>query len=422
MTLPLSLQLYRLVTRSIEPLAPVLLRRRTLKGKEDAARRDERLGRSSLPRPPGRVVWMHGVSVGESLSLLPLIDRLRTERPETSVLVTSGTRASAEVLARRLPASVIHQYVPLDLPGAAGRFLDHWRPDAAVFVESELWPNLILGAAARGTRLVLVSARLSRESQKTWARAPGAARALFGAFDLILARDPEAANRLRQLGARVDGVADLKLGAAPLPVEEAGLSRLRGSLAGRPMIFAASTHPGEEAMVLDAFLRARTAGSHPLLVIAPRHIERASAIAALAKQHGLSTGLRSGQNDPSGLDVYIADTIGEFGLLYRLARLAFLGGSLIPGPGGHNPLEPARLGCPVVSGDKVENWPIFQELRRRDALLLVNGVDGLEGVFREAIGAHEAQQAMARTALAYVAERDIETSQAIERIMTLLDQ
>ncbi len=422
MTLPLSLHLYRLATGAIEPLAPLLLRRRARQGKEDTARLGERIGRPSIPRPPGRLVWMHGVSVGESLSLLPLIDRLRTSRPDITLLTTSGTRASAEVLAQRLPASVIHQYVPLDLPGAAGRFLDYWRPEAAVFVESELWPNLILGAAARGTRLALVSARLSGGSLATWEHARGTALALFGAFELILARDPDAAEKLRELGARVDGVADLKLGAAPLPVDEVELKYLRASLAGRPMILAASTHAGEEALVLDAFARARSDEMHPVLVIAPRHIERASAITALANQHGLSTGLRSARADLAGLDVYVADTIGEFGLFYRLARLAFLGGSLVPGLGGHNPLEPARLSCPVVSGDRIENWPIFHELERRDALVLVDRADALEGVVREAINNPEALQAMARTAHAYVAGRDLETSQAVEHIMTLLDR
>ena len=422
MTLPLSLHLYRLAAKAIEPLAPVLLRRRTRQGKEDAARLGERFGKSSIPRPPGQLVWMHGVSVGESLSLLPLIDRLQAERPEISVLITSGTRASAEVLAQRLPTSVIHQYVPLDLPGAARRFLDHWRPDVAVFVESELWPNLILGAAARGTRLALVSARLSRGSLATWQRARGAALALFGVFELILARDIEAAETLRGLGARVDGIADLKLGAAPLPVDDAEFTQLRDALAGRPMILAASTHPGEDAMVLDAFARVRDAKTNPLLVIAPRHVERASAIEALATQRGLSTGLRSMHGDPADLDVYIADTIGEFGLLYRLARLAFLGGSLAPGLGGHNPLEPARLGCPVVSGNRVENWPIFHELERREALRLVDRGEALEDVFREALDGSEKLQAMARSALSYVAGRDLETLQALERIMTLLDR
>lgn len=422
MTLPLALHFYQLATTAIEPLAPLMLGQRTRQGKEDVARLDERLGRASIPRPAGRLVWMHGVSVGESLSLLPLIERLRAERPEISLLITSGTRAAAEVLAQRLPDSVIHQYVPLDLPRAAARFLDHWRPEAAVFVESELWPNLILGAAGRGTRLALVSARLSGGSLATWKRARRAALALFGAFDLVLARDLDAADNLRGLGARVDGVADLKLGASPLPVDEADLGCLRALLDERPMILAASTHPGEELIVLDAFSRARAEGTHPVLIIAPRHIERASVIAGLASHHGLSTGLRSARADLARLDVYVADTIGEFGLFYRLARLAFLGGSLVPGPGGHNPLEPARLGCPVVSGDRVENWPIFYELERRDASLLVDRAAALEGIFREAIKSPDALQAMAGKAQAYVAGRDLETSQAVDRIMLLLDR
>jgi 3-deoxy-D-manno-octulosonic-acid transferase len=399
----------------------MLLRARAGAGREDASRLGERLGRAGPPRPEGRLVWLHGVSVGESLSLLPLAERLRDERPDVAVLVTSGTRASGEVLARRLPPSVIHQYAPLDVPGAVDAFLDHWRPALAVIVESELWPNLIFGAAARGAKLALVSARLSRGSFNAWARAPGAARAIFGAFDLVLARDAEAARQLRRLGARVDGVADMKLGAAPLPVDDRELDRLRASLRERPVMLAASTHPGEEAMVLDRFISAKGDRADPLLIIAPRHVERGSIVASLARDRGLASAQRSEQTDPAGLDAYVADTVGEFGLWYRLARLAFLGGSLTPGLGGHNPLEPARLGCPVVSGDKVDNWPIYRELARCGAVLLVDGADALDPAFRAALEAPAPLASMAETAREYVASRDAEAAAAITRVLALLD-
>jgi 3-deoxy-D-manno-octulosonic-acid transferase len=269
--LPLSLALYRAATTALEPFAPLLLSRRAKAGKEDRARLHERLGRPKASRPEGRLVWLHGASVGESLSILPLVERLRAERPGVAVLVTSGTVTSAQLLARRLPAGAIHQFLPVDTPGGARRFLDHWRPDLAVFVESELWPNLLLTAKARGVKLALVSAKLSDKSFAGWRARPFAAWELFSGFDLILAQDGRAAERLASLGGTVAGEADLKFGAAPLPVDAAALASLRVRLSDRPVLLAASTHPGEDEIVLEAW---RALPDRPRLVIVPRHTER----------------------------------------------------------------------------------------------------------------------------------------------------
>jgi len=182
----LPLAVYAAATGLLEPLAPALLRRRARAGKEDASRLSERLGRPTRSRPQGPLVWLHGVSVGESLSLLPLIAALQARRPDLNLLVTSGTVTSAQVLAKRLPQGVIHQFAPVDAPGAAARFLDHWRPGAALFVESELWPNLVVAAARRGVKLALLSARMTQASVEGWARAPESARRLLGAFSLVL--------------------------------------------------------------------------------------------------------------------------------------------------------------------------------------------------------------------------------------------
>ncbi|WP_442957945.1 3-deoxy-D-manno-octulosonic acid transferase, partial [Phenylobacterium sp.] len=236
-----------------EPLAGPLLRRRARRGKEDGARLGERLGRASQPRPPGPLVWLHGVSVGESVSLLPLVEALRAARPDLALLVTSGTRTSADLLARRLPLGVLHQYAPVDGPRAVAAFLDHWRPDLALLVESELWPNLILAAQARGTRLALASARMTEKSARGWARAPAAAARLLAAFDLILPQDEATAGRLAALGARPGPQLNLKTIGAPLPCDAAELAALKDAWGGRPVVLAASTHPGEEAMVLEAF-------------------------------------------------------------------------------------------------------------------------------------------------------------------------
>ena len=348
---PLSLALYAAATGLAEPLAPALLARRANRGKEDPTRVRERLGHASVARPPGPLVWLHGVSVGESLSLLPLAQALNT--PGRTLLVTSGTRTSAELLATRLPAGVIHQYAPVDGPAAVRRFLEHWRPDAGVLVESELWPNLILGAKAMGVKLALVSARMTQASADGWARAPGAARALLTAFDLILPQEAQTRARLENLGARTGPTLNLKMVGDPLPYDPAELTRLKAAIGERKVVLAASTHPGEEEIIAGAF---QATGLDALLIVAPRHPERGATVAALLTAQGFKTA-RRGAGEPldAGTQAYVADTLGEMGLLFRAADVAVMGGSFVPDIGGHNPLEPARLGVPIVTGPHIFN-------------------------------------------------------------------
>jgi 3-deoxy-D-manno-octulosonic-acid transferase len=422
--LPASLRLYALAARAASVLAPTWLRARVRRGKEDPRRWGERLGRTGLPRPPGRLAWLHGASVGESLSLLPLAERLRAERPDAAVLVTSGTLAAAELLSRRLPEGAIHQFAPLDTPDATRRFLGHWRPDLVVFAESELWPNLILGARRAGARLALLSALLSDRSLAGWRRAPAAARVVLGAFDLLLARDEAAADRFRALGARVDGLANLKFGAAPLPADASAWAQARQVLGDRPVILAASTHPGEDEIILEAF-RAAMGAARPLLIVAPRHPIRGEAVERLALDLGLAaarrgTGARVPEEGPGAALVYVADTVGELGLWRRLARLEVLGGSFTPGgAGGHNPLEAARLGCPFIAGPWTEAWPIYDGLESAGATRRVAPAD-LAGWFARAIAEPSALRAMAERAKAFVAAGDAGADLALARVMALL--
>lgn len=366
---PLSLRLYGAGMALAEPLAPWLLARRAGRGKEDPARLGERLGRAGAPRPEGPLVWLHAVSVGESLSHLPLLERFRAERPDLGLLVTSGTRTSAQLLARRLPEGAIHQYAPVDAPAAVARFLDHWRPDLGVFVESELWPNLLRAARARGTRLALVGARVSARSVSGWARAPAAAAALLGLFDLIYAQDLETRAWIEAQGVHVSGQLDLKRLADPLPHDEAALAALRHQLAGRRVLLAASTHPGEEALIADAGAGLEPA---PLLIVVPRHPERGAEVAAALAARGLKVARRSqGETPDPEVQAYVADTLGELGLFYRLADVVVLGGSLVPGLSGHNPLEPARLGLAVISGPHHDAFAeVYGELLAAPAVLI----------------------------------------------------
>jgi 3-deoxy-D-manno-octulosonic-acid transferase len=346
--------LYRGLTRAAAPGIALLLHVRAGKGKEDAARLGERWGHASRPRPAGKLIWVHAASVGEATSVLPLIARLTSR---ASVLVTTGTVTSAALLAERLPAGAFHQFAPVDVPRAVGRFFDFWRPDLGVWVESELWPNLVLGAAARGIPLALVQGRMSAESLKGWQRAPGFARRLVSAFRVLLAQTEADAERFRALGASATRVVgNLKFVAPPLPAEDAERARLAEALRGRKVWCAASTHDPEERIVWR--VHRRLAAEHPglLTIVVPRHPARGAAIAEALVAEGARLARRgAGETPDAATDVYLVDTLGELGLVYRLSPIVFVGGSLID-HGGQNPLEPARLDRAVLHGPSMFNF------------------------------------------------------------------
>jgi 3-deoxy-D-manno-octulosonic-acid transferase len=350
------LTVYRLATIAATPFASAVLNWRANLGKEDPARLAERMGESNRPRPRGRLVWLHGASVGESLSLLPLIDRFIQRGLE--VLVTSGTVASARVLSARLPAGAFHQYAPIDAPKFVERFLDHWRPDIAVFAESELWPNIVAAVRARGAPLVLANARISRKSAERWRAVPGAAKSVFGAVDLCLAQDSDNAARFLALGARCVRIAgNLKFDVPPPPADSAKLAQFNGAIGARPAWAAVSTHPGEEDLVLDAHVDMAAQTPSLLTIIAPRRWERGVEIVEAARARGLTAALRSQESEPRrDVDVYIVDSVGELGLIFRSVGVVFMGKSLLPGGGGQNPIEPAKLGCAILHGPYVENF------------------------------------------------------------------
>ncbi|MCA3287319.1 MAG: 3-deoxy-D-manno-octulosonic acid transferase [Roseomonas sp.] len=344
--------LWALVASLLAPLLPFYLRRRVAKGKEIAERLAERQGHGAA-RPPGRLIWCHAASNGETLSLLPLMEALAKQDPALSFLVTTGTVTSARLLEQRLSPELAHRtqhrFLPLDVPRWVARFLAGWRPDLAVIVESEIWPNMLAAAYRRGVPLALVNARMSARSARGWGWAPGFARALLGRFALILAQTEADAARFAALAERpVPCWGNLKYAAPPLPADPVELARLTLAWEGRPVWLAASTHPGEDEIILAA--HRLLAPDHPglLTVMVPRHPQRGPDIAALAGD--LSVARRgAGQDAGPGVAVYVADTLGELGLFYRLARVALIGGSLVP-HGGQNPLEAARLGCPIITG------------------------------------------------------------------------
>ncbi len=336
-------------------MRPRSSRYRLKRGKELPARRNERYGESTVARPPGPLVWVHGASVGELLSVIPLIERIRNK--EFGVLCTSGTVTSANLAEQRLPRGVIHQFVILDTPRFVKRFFDHWRPDLALFVESDLWPNLIMASAERGIPLILVNGRLSERSFGRWRRVPATIAALLRRFDLCLAQSPAHAERYRDLGApHVTTTGNLKFDVPEPPADPETLAALKAAIAGRTVIAGASTHADEETMLVEAHRRLRASFPRLLTIVAPRHPERGPGILDIARAAGLTAALRSrGELPRPDTDVYVADTLGELGLIYRLAPIVFVGGSLAS-HGGQNPIEPIKLGAAILHGPHVWNF------------------------------------------------------------------
>lgn len=365
------LKSYRLGTTLLRPAMPLLLAMRERQGKEDGRRRAERYGEASAARPDGVLVWFHAASIGETNAVLPVMARIAAARPEASFLLTTGTVTSASLAGRRLGSRAIHQYAPLDSQKYARAFLDHWRPDLAVFTESEIWPNLILETSARDVPLALVNGRISSRSFSRWRRHRGVSRPLFNRFDVVLAQNEPLARRFGQLGARTVIMAgNLKIDAPAPEASEKELARLREALGGRPVFTAASTHESEERFAAEAHRLLAREIEGLCTIIAPRHPERGTGVAETLKGLGLAVSQRSLGALPSArTDVYIADTVGELGTLYALSPVAFIGGSIVD-KGGQNPIEAIRHGCAVVTGP---HWTNFQDcyralLRHRGAI------------------------------------------------------
>jgi len=346
---------YRLVGRAAVPLLPLALSWRARRGKEDRARLGERFGRAGLSRPPGRLAWIHAASVGETNAAIPLIERI--VEAGFSVVFTSVTVSSAGIAAARLPRGALHQFAPIDAPPLINRFLDHWRPDFALFIESELWPTTIFKLSNAGIPQVLVNARLSERSFRGWQRFGGVARSVFGRIPLCLAQSGQDGERYAALGSpRVLVTGNLKFD-APVPDVEAGaLAEFRKAVGTRPVWVAASTHEGEEVILADVHRSLCDHFPDLLTIIVPRHPERGDAIRSSLADSGHAVAQRS-RAEPIDAEtgIYIGDTFGELGLFYRVAPIAFLGGSLVP-HGGQNPIEPVKLACAVLHGPHVHNF------------------------------------------------------------------
>lgn len=377
-----ALAAYLGATSILEGWVEKKLRTRLEAGKEDPDRFEERLGSPGVARPEGPLAWFHAASVGESLSILELLRSIRRDYPDINILVTTGTRTSAQLLSMRLPAGVIHQYVPVDTKSAVDGFMTHWHPDLAVWTESELWPRLMTEAARQGAEMVLVNGRMSAASAKRWRWLGGLAGKLLRNFDLVLVQDEAMAERFRSVGAARDRIVvtgSLKEGAVPLPHDEEERKALQAAVGRRPVWLGASTHAGEEAIVAEAHALVQKSEPDLLLILAPRHPERGEGLSQMLNAQGFSVARRSvGERIGPDTDVYLADTLGEMGLWYRIAPVSFVGGSLSKDIGGHNPFEPAALGSAILHGPDVSNFrDIYDRLAQNKASLTVTDAESL---------------------------------------------
>lgn len=418
------LYLYRILTVLALPFIYLFLLKRKMLGKEHPERMSERFGKAAFPRPQGGLVWLHAASVGEAHSIMPLIQRITGQFPQASVLLTTGTVTSAQLMDAKLPERAYHQFVPVDSWLAVSRFLRHWQPDVAIWTESELWPNLILMTHASRCPMALLNARMSIKSYHLWTRFPKVIGPLVRAFELVCPQSEGDAEHYAAFGARnVQMLGNLKHDVPPLPADSKNMAILLAQVGDRPVWVAASTHNGEEILMGEA--HSKLQADHPdlLTIIAPRHPQRGSKIAAELTERGLQVALRSRNEEiTEHTDIYIADTMGELGLFYRIAGIVFVGGSLVP-HGGQNPLEAARLDCTLLTGPHTDNFTaICSELESRNALLRVHNVSELVAQLGMLLRDRARQEELASTALKLAEDKQGVLTQVYDALTPLLER
>lgn len=415
-------KLYRFFTYLISPFLSLYLAKRQRVGKEDPERMSERFGHAGFPRPEGILIWFHAASVGESMSILALLNKMSATYPDVNILLTTGTVTSAKMVESRLPDRAFHQYVPIDSIIAVRRFLKHWKPNLAVWVESEFWPNLIL-ETRQHCPMVLLNARISQPSFDKWQRCKSISSRILQCFDVALPQSNKDGERLQALGAKhITQIGNLKFDAPILPADSKEMSKLIQMIGERHVWLAASTHEGEEEKLVDVHKTLKE-GQHPdlLTIIVPRHPKRGKAIASIFQKHELNVSIRSkDQPVTDETDIYVANTMGELGIFYRLVPVVLMGGSLIP-HGGQNPLEPARLECAIILGPHMENFlEITGELEENNACLRISNTEELTETINDLLHDHDRQESFSTAALKTMEAKAGVVDDTLKKIMSLL--
>lgn len=419
------LNYYETLMKAAKPALELLLRRRVRIGKEDPVRVQEKMGYPGHPRPEGKLIWVHAASVGEAQSALILIHRLLEICPAAKILVTTVTRTSAALMERKLPQRAFHQFYPLDHPDWTARFLDYWRPDMALWIESELWPSMLGQMKQRNIPAALINARMSDKSFKRWKIFGALARRTLGCFDIIAAQTDEDVKKLSALGAHNILLAgNIKYSAHPLSADTHELKKLVATIADRPTWIFASTHAPEESMAARIHQKLKHAHPDILTIVAPRHPSRRDEILHACKAEGLAVHTRGEQRKPpqENTDLYIADTMGELGLFYRVAPIAVIGRSFSSdGGGGHNPIEAAQLNCAVLYGPKVQfQQALFDELSDAGGALQADDASALAGLIATLLENAERLQAMQKSGFDFCRNRGDVLGRIINAIAPLM--
>jgi len=421
------LKIYTTLLSKAEPFLDNLLQKRLLKGKEDPQRLDERRGITDLKRPDGMLVWLHAASVGEAQSALILVQSVLNHNPNYNILVTTGTQTSAKRMETALPDRAFHQYAPLDHPEWVARFLDHWQPDSVMWMESELWPNALLDIKRRNIPAALVNARLSNHSMGRWKLIKNSIAQLLSTFDVILAQSDQDAQNFQKLGAHnVIASGNIKYSAAPLPFNQEAFKDLKSVIGNRPTIVYASTHDGEEAIAAQTHSILEQQFPGLLSIIIPRHPERGIKIEEnLQTNHlGIITRGEDKVLPDEETRIYIANTLGEMGLFYRLSEIVYVGRSLSnDGGGGHNPLEPAQLNCAVIHGKNVQNLQdIYDDMQASHACISLNNQDDLVQKIEWLLSDSDERNAFIARANAFASAQSHVIDTVLNHVLPLLEK
>ncbi len=375
------IKIYNTLIRILYPLViSRYIKKRKENGKEDIKRFNERIGRPTMKRPEGKLIWFHGASVGESISMLPLINKLLELYPTAHVMVTTGTLTSADIMGRRLPERAFHQYITIDNPVFTTRFIKHWQPDLVLWFESDFWPAMLSCIKRKNIPLILVNGRISNKSFKRWQQFDFISKELLSCFTFCLGQSEEDAYRLRVLGAKDSMcLGNLKYAGLPIPIDEQAKSELQKEIGDRPTWLVGSTHNDEEVKIGRKLKAIEEQTPNLLTIVVPRHPTRGEEIQTALKELGFNTALRSkGEKITPKTEIYIADTIGEMGLWYSLCPIVFIGGSLIP-HGGQNFIEPSRMRDAVLVGPYMHNFTdAMNRAKKADAIIQVSDAEELK--------------------------------------------
>jgi len=372
---------YKLLTYLLRPFLNIYLIFRKLKKKEHPSRYKEKLSNITTDRSKGFLIWFHVASVGEGLSILPLVRKFEKDEKIQKILITSITLSSSEVLKKKLSKNIkiIHQFLPFDVPKFVNKFLNHWSPNLAIFIDSEIWPNLIFEIKKRKIPLLLVNGRITKKSFKKWNLLNKFSKKVFEKFDLCISSNKDTENYLKILGAKnIKNFGNLKFSITRENVDEKLETSVLDKISNRKIWCAASTHSTEEYFCAQTHLILKSTYKDILTIVIPRHINRVKKIEKELLKLKLNVIFYSNLNKlNSETDILLVDVYGETSKFFNISKSVFLGGSLIK-HGGQNPIEPSRHGSKIFHGPHINNFTeIYQYLKSLDATQNINTSDEL---------------------------------------------